>query len=97
MIPLRGGARAVKRSAAIAITAFVCQIVASHGEQSLVSVDIDLGVLPFNDDWLPTYDWGWLLFALIVIYLIALHLVAFYFLGGKIIVRVRARFAVRTS
>ena len=31
------------------------------------------------------------------IYLIALHLIAAYFLGGKLIVRARAHFAVRTS
>ena len=34
---------------------------------------------------------------LVAVYLIVLRIIAAYFLGGKLVVRVRAHFAVRTS
>ena len=63
----------------------------------MVNLDIDLGIIPYNDDWFPKYDWGGLLFMLMAIYLIVLHLIVAYFLGRKLVVRMRAWLVVPTS
>ena len=49
-------------------------------------MNIDLGVIALGDSWLSPYDWSWLLRGLLAVYLLVLHLIVFYVIGGNIIV-----------
>jgi hypothetical protein len=84
-----------KRTAALALAVFLEHISETHAyDGALVNVDVDLGVITLHDNWAPPYDWKWVTFGLTVAYLLLIHLIAFYFIGGRIWFRVRARFTV---
>ena len=58
---------------------------------SLVRVDVD--VFTFADDPATPNDWLWYVYLAIATWLLIVHVIAFYFVGGRIWSRVRARFA----
>ena len=87
---------AIKRSAALALGVFLDNIRTTHAyDSALVNIDVDLGAVAITADWTPTEDWSWLLYVAVLAYIVVLHTIVLYFVGGGIWTRVRARFTIR--
>jgi hypothetical protein len=54
---------------------------------------VDVDVFTLADDPASPNDWLWYVYLAIATWLLIVHVIAFYFVGGRIWSRVRARFA----
>ena len=74
----------VKYSAITTLMVFLEQIADSHAyDGALVNIDVDLGMLTFDNNEVPSYGMGWTWFGVLTVYILFLHLVVFYFVGGR--------------
>jgi len=88
----------IKCSAALALGVFLDNIRTTHAHDgALVSIDVDLSEIALMTDRGLTQDWTWLLYGALAVYLVLLHVIAMYFAGGGLWMRVRARFVISRS
>ena len=91
IVTTSGAALTIKRSAALMLSVIMDRIIDAHAHSDVVRVDVD--VFTFADDPAVPNDWLWYFYIAIATWLLFMHIIAFYFVGGRIWSRVRARFA----
>jgi len=87
-----GGASKIKQSAAIALGVILDHIAETRAhEHGLVTFDVD--IITIADDSATPDDWRWYVYGAFAVWLLFVHLIAFYLVGIGVWVRVRARFS----
>ena len=92
IITTSGVALTMKQSAALMLSVIMDRKVETQAySDGLVRVDVD--VFTFAGDLAAPSDWLWYVYIAVATWLLLVHIIAFYFVGGRIWSRVRARFA----
>jgi len=87
--------QAVKCSAVTALLVFLDQIANSRAyDTALVSIDVDMSAATYRHYFDLPFDNAWSWFDIFLLYVLLLHVVILWFLGGRVRARVRAYFRI---